>query len=109
MVPGHTVDPALEIFYAVFMEFGYGFEKDLLNAVLCLFLILQIFHAHTKKNEGIALQENSKPLVVVVSIKILEDTGISDMLVWILIHRPESKDFSQAKMFEQTEFHNLQS
>jgi hypothetical protein len=75
------------------MEFGYGFEKsaELLSLASSSFFR---YFIHTKKHEGIALQENSKPFVVVVGIKILEDTGITDMLVWILIHRLKVKFFS---------------
>ena len=63
------------------MQFPDCLQKYLLNAVLCLLFIFQVFHTHTEQQQGIALKQDSQPCIVLVLVKALQQLLVFNMIV----------------------------
>lgn len=68
------------------MQFLDHFEKNLLYTVACFFFVFEVLHAYTQQQEGISLQQNAEPFIIMVGMKALQKLLVADMAVFVLIH-----------------------
>ena len=71
------------------MQFTDGFQKDLLYTIFGGLFILQVFHAYPQQQQGIPLQQDAEPFIVMVFIKMLQQFGVADMVVFTAVHKDQ--------------------
>ena len=87
MVLGHHIEPGFEILHFVFLQFLDHFEEDLLHTVFGFLFIFQVLHGNPQQQQGIPLQQDAQPLIIVVGMKLFQQFLVADMGVFVRFHR----------------------